>query len=242
MKDKILNVLIALSALIILLSLAVIFIFYNPSSVTGHFKKELPKEQQTQALPSEALTPEAEALEEEDIPKEVEERVKELFPVIDTYFVRLKCGVERRSALVLKSIPSGKGVKLYLLTLYPMEWPFTKLELELGSFSPERVYLCGGGVILLEFNLRGFFPPEVSVGDVEDYGVLAVPRGSSIEVSVFKKGECKENGFVFNLAGDFAGVCFGGKFIGARELYEGAPNSCKIIYQSGRMEDGNLQG
>jgi len=241
LKEKLLNLLIALSVVVILLSLAVVFIFYNPSIITSHIKKEVKREAQVE----EGISPPEPQVEveEEGVPPEIEERVRELAPVIDGYFVRLKCGIERRPALVLKAVPEGKKVKLYLLTLYPMEWPFTKLELQFGSFSPKRVYLCRNGILLMEFELQGLFPPEVSKGEVDQYGALAVVEGNSVKVLPFKKGECTQNGFVFNLAGDFAGVCFGGEFVGAEELYGGAPASCKIIYKSSEVrKDGNIQG
>jgi len=231
LKEKLLNLLIFLSVVVILLSLGVIFVFYNPSVITGHLKKEVKRESSLQEGGIDLPEPQIE-VEEEGVPPEVEERIKELAPVIDGYFVRLRCGVERRPALVLKAVPEGEKVRLYLLTLYPMEWPFTRLELQFGSFSPKRVYQCKGAVLLIEFELQGLFPPEVSLGEVDQYGALAVVEGSSVRVQPFKKGECTGNGFVFNLAGDFAGVCFGGEFVDGKELYGGAPSSCKIIYKS----------
>jgi len=232
LKNKLLNFLIALFVLVILLSLGLIFVFYNPSVVTDHFKKDTSGGSSvSQGLPPPEVEPE---VEEDAVPPEVEARVKELASVIDGYFVRLKCGIEKKPALVLKAVPKGEWIELYLLTLYPMEWPFTKLELRFGSFSPGRVYACRGGVLVVRFKLRGLYPPEVSRGELDQFGVLVVPEERFVEVYPFKEGECTKNGFVFNLAGDFVGVCFGGEFVSARELYEEVPGSCKIIYKSER--------
>ncbi|WP_456419817.1 hypothetical protein, partial [Thermovibrio sp.] len=160
MKDKLLNFLIVLFSLIILVSLAVIFIFYNPSVVTEHFKKGPEKERvEAQGTPETGgiSPPEIETqVSREGAPPEVEERVKELRSVLTNYLVYLKGGLERRPALVFKVEPKDKGVKLYLLTYYPMEWPFVKVELGgYGNFFPERVYLCNQGLIIVEVPVRG---------------------------------------------------------------------------------------
>jgi len=235
LKEKLLNLLIALSAVVILLSLAVIFIFYNPSIITGHIKKDV--ERKTPVEEGIAPPEPQVEVEEGEIPPEVVERVKALAPVIDGYFVRLRCGMEKRPALVLKAVPKGKKVELFLVSLYPMEWPFTKLELRFGSFRPQRVYLCNGGVILIRFDLQGLFPPEAPRGEIDEFGALAVVEGDSIKVVPFKKGNCTENGFVFNLTGEFAGICFGGQFIDGKELYEETPAICKIIYKPSEVKD-----
>ncbi len=245
LKDKLLNFLIVLFSLIILVSLAVIFIFYNPSVVTEHFKKGPEKERvEAQGTPETGgiSPPEIETqVSREGAPPEVEERVKELRSVLTNYLVYLKGGLERRPALVFKVEPKDKGVKLYLLTYYPMEWPFVKVELGgYGNFFPERVYLCNQGLIIVEVPVRGLFPPEVSRGRVEDYGALLTFSGGRPQTLPFESGKCDRNGFVFDLAGEFAGVCFGGGFIDAGELYNQVPRTCKIIYQK-EGSDGDLQ-
>ncbi len=238
MKDKLLNFLIVLFSLIIVVSLIVIFIFYNPSVVTEHFKEKPKREsgtevslQTSQEIPSPTVEPEAQLGE---VPQEVEERVKELGEALTNYLVYLKGGIGSKPALVFKVKPQDRGVNLYLLTYYPMEWPFVRADLGgYGAFPLEKVYLCRGGLLVLQLRVRGLFPPEVSRGKVDGYGALLTFSGGKPQTLPFEEGKCIKNGFVFDLAGEFAGVCFGGEFIGADQLYEEIPQACKIIYSKG---------
>ena len=181
--------------------------------------------------------------ENETVPLEVLSQVENLSSVITSYFVKVKNGLAVYPALVFKVVPASQGLNVFLLTFYPMEWPFVKVQLpgeELGA--PERVYQCGEGLLLLNYNLKGVFPVEVERGEVEEFGAIAVRAGKDITVRLFEREKgCTDNGFVFNLAGDFSGVCFGGNFYSAEELYNSVPSNCKIIFEK-EGESGNLQG
>ena len=246
LKDRLLNLLIILLVLIIVFSLGVIFIFYNPSIVTGHFAGKRTPSHSVGApeKTGEGIKPPSPGVSAStgEIPSDVEERVRELAQVLTDYVVYLRGGLKERPALVFKAEPDKRGVRLYLLTYYPMEWPFVKVELNgYGTFTPERVYLCRGGLVIVELSVKGLFPPEVSRGRVEDYGALLTFSGGKPETLAFGSGKCDRNGFVFDLAGEFAGVCFGGEFIDAGELYSEVPQACKIIYEK-EEENGDLQG
>ena len=180
---------------------------------------------------------------QESVPANVLSQVENLSSVVTSYFVKIKNGTSVYPALIFKVIPLKVGLKVYLLTFYPMEWPFIKVYFmgeTLGA--PQEVYQCPGGLLLLGYSVRGIFPVEVEKGDLGQYGVLVTWTGNDFYAELFDKSKgCRDNGFVFNLAGDFSGVCFGGNFYGAGELYSSVPDSCKIIYQQ-EGENGNLQG
>ncbi|RKQ61709.1 hypothetical protein C7457_1152 [Thermovibrio guaymasensis] len=237
MMDKLLNFLILLFSLIIVVSLGVIFLFYNPSVVTNHFEKvplSITREIGREKRKVKHSQLEAQ-VEEEKVPQEVKKRVNEIKEVISNYLVYLQYGSERKPSLVLK-VELGK---LYLLTYYLMAWPFVKVELNgYATFTPDKAYLCRG-LIVLEIPARGLLPPEVSRGVVEDYGALLTFSGSEVKAVPFVKGECRENGFVFNLAGEFSGVCFGGDFIDSNQLYREVPQNCRIVYQK-EVGNGDL--
>lgn len=180
--------------------------------------------------------------ENETVPLEILSQVENLSSVITSYFVKVKNGLTVYPALVFKVVPGSKGLNTFLLTFYPMEWSFVKVQLlgeELGA--PERVYQCGEGLLFLNYNLKGIFPVEVERGNVGDFGAIAIRTGKDITVRLFEKEKgCTDNGFVFNLAGDFSGVCFGGNFYSAEELYSSVPSDCKIIYEK-EGKSGDLQ-
>lgn len=177
-----------------------------------------------------------------EIPTEVLSQVESLSSVVTSYFVKVKNGPLVYPSLVFKIVSKGNGLEVYLLTFYPMEWPFVKVSLSGESLgAPQKVYQCPGSLLLLDYSVKGVFPVEVEKGEIGQYGVLVTWAGNTFYVKPFDRAKgCNNNGFVFNLAGDFSGVCFGGSFYGARELYSSVPNSCKIIFQE-EGKNGDLQ-
>ena len=235
------NAVTAVSLVILVASLSFLLYYKATFKPSASFKG---KEEVTAVTPPENSS--ASSLSsgrEEDVPDEVLSQVENLKPIVTSYFVTVKNGPSVYPALVFKVNSNGKGLTLYLLTFYPMEWPFVKVNVLGERFgSPGKVYRYPGGLLLLEYSVRGIFPVEVERGKVGDYGVLVTWTGNSFDVGVYdsKKG-CTDNGFVFNLAGDFAGVCFGGNFYSAEELYSTVPDVCTLTYEK-EEGSGNLQG
>ena len=180
--------------------------------------------------------------EQQEVPQGVLSQIEHLSSIVTAYFARVKNGPSTYPALVFKVLPQKEELKVYLLTYYPMEWPFVKTFLlgkELGS--PRAVYQCPGGLLLIEYTVKGLFPVEAERGEIGRYGALSTWTENSFYLELFssEKG-CSNNGFVFNLSGEFAGVCFGGKLYRATDLYNSIPEECRIIYQK-EGENGDLQ-
>ncbi|WP_456455137.1 hypothetical protein [Thermovibrio sp.] len=240
MKEKLLNLIIVISVVVIVTSLFVLYLFNNPSVITKRIKvKEVERLPVGQVFGN--LTEEGNKTQG-GIPQEVLNRIEDLKSVIPTYIFYLKCGIEKRPAVILKAQQTEKGTDLYLLTLYPLEWSYTKADLKsYGTFKVKNAYVCKGGTVAVELNLPGLFPPEVERGKVSKYGVVVNYNGKELSFSPFEEGNCTVNGFVFNLAGELAGVCFGGNFIESEELYREVPKECRPIYRE-EKGDGNIQG
>lgn len=238
-----LNLLIAVSTAVIAFSLG--FLIYYKLTFTPSWSFS-PKESSAQKTVMESTKNVETANREgvsEGVPEEVLSQVENLSSVVNSFIVKVNNGISTYPALLFKVAPSDKGLKVYLLTFYPMEWPFVKVSLmgeKLGA--PSEVLQCEGNLILLVYPVRGIFPVEVERGNVGEFGAIAVKVGNSVAVNLYssKKG-CTENGFVFNLSGDFSGVCFGGNFYSAEELYSSIPENCRVIYEK-EGENGNLQG
>ena len=236
-----LNAVIVLSLLVTASSLGYLIFYrltFNPSasfnrSTEGSAVKTLQNGSETGSGEEEA----------QEVPEEVLSQVENLSSVIISYFVKVRNGPSIYPALIFKTVPQKEGLKVYLLTYYPMEWPFVKVSLMGESLgAPQVVYQCPSGLLLLSYSVKGVFPVEVEKGEIGRYGALSTWTGKDFYVELFdsEKG-CSNNGFVFNLSGDFSGVCFGGNFFRATELYDTIPESCKIIYQK-EGENGDLQG
>ncbi len=176
-------------------------------------------------------------------PDYVAKQIENLESLIPSLFVKVRNGVKVYPALVVKVEQEGDYLYAYLLTFYPMDWQFAKLNVKGFDFFPKTVYLCTNGIIVLRYELRGTFLETVETGDLGKYGLIAVPNGGisfSYKPLINQTPDCRNNGFVFNLNGDFSGVCFGGKFLGVGDLKDSIPSQCQIIFQGGK--DGNLQG
>ncbi len=239
---KVLNGIIVLSLFITAVSLG-FFIYYQLTFVpSASFTEET--EPVTPVSPNSGSSQDlsSESQEQNGAPPEVLSQVENLSSVVTSYFVKVKNGLSTYPALVLKTVPQEGGLEVYLLTFYPMEWPFVKVSLMGNSLgAPQKVYQCPGGLLLLDYLVKGVFPVEVEKGELGQYGALVTWTGSGFYVELFDSSKgCSDNGFVFNLAGDFSGVCFGGKFYSVGELYSSVPDSCKIIFQQGG-ENGDLQ-
>ena len=237
----VLNLIIVVSAVILAFSLGFLAYYkftFNPSasfspSLNSVVLKSISENMQNSTSQNET----------EVIPDEVVSQVKSLSSVIPSYFVMIRSGLVLHPALILKTVSGQKGLEAYLLTFYPMEWPFAKILFpEKGVGKLLKVYQCEGGLLLLDSRVKGFFPIEVGKGELNGYGAMAIPDRGSVAVKPFdvSKG-CRENGFVFNLAGDFSGVCFGGEFYGVDQIVSQFPGSCKEIYPE-EEESGNVQG
>jgi len=176
-------------------------------------------------------------------PNYVAEQIENLKLLVPSLFVRIRNGVKVYPALAVKAEQKSDHLYAYLLTFYPMDWQFAKLNVKGFAFFPKTVYLCTNGIIVLKYELRGTFLETVETGNLGKYGLIAVPNGGisfSYKPLINQTPDCQSNGFIFNLDGDFSGVCFGGKFLKVNDLEDSIPSQCQIIFQGGK--DGNLQG
>ncbi len=173
-----------------------------------------------------------------EIPIYVEKQFENLKKIIPNYFIKVNKGTGYALALPIKLEQNGNTANYSLLTFFPLEWEFACIKLQGFKFSPKTAYLCNGFYIV-EYTVRGVFPSIVERGNLTKYDILAVPdspRKLSFLLFDSEKG-CPSTGYVFNLNGDFSGVCSGNRFLPAEELSNG---NCRKIY--GEVEDGNLQG
>ncbi len=239
LKEKLLNLLIAFLVAVIVVSLIVIYLFNNPSVITNRIKVKRVEKIPLSATGNQTL----EGNETQgEVPEEVLKRIEELKSIIPTYIFYLKCGIEKKPAVILKAEQTKEGTDLYLLTFYPLEWSFTQGDLKnYGTFKVKSAYICKGGTVVVKLKLPGLFPPQVEMGEVSKYGVMVNYSGKELNFSLFEEGNCTANGFIFNLAGELAGVCFGGNFIGSRELYKEVPKDCRLIYRE-EKGNGDIQG
>ncbi|MEO2082557.1 MAG: hypothetical protein ABGX12_00855 [Desulfurobacteriaceae bacterium] len=237
---KLLNFLIVLFGTITLISAALFFTFYRPSEVTRHLVlnkssnsvKEIPEK-----LPEnrEVIPP-----LEEEIPDSVLDRIEFLKSVIPTMFLNVKEGIVNHPALPYET-ESGERIRVRLLTFSPMEWEFSSLQFNgIGYGPPEKVYNCGG-LYVLEYSFSSLLIPPVNKGNVEEYGVTVLPQEDSTFLYAPFSGYCKSDGFTFNLAGEFAGVCNKRVFIDLNTLNMIFPKSCTLIYEKGG-KNGDIQG
>ncbi len=237
-----LNIVIAISAAITAFSLGFLIYYKLSFKPSAHFsgKKLEHKLENSQKQIGEKLSTNS---SDENIPADVFSQVENISPVVTSYIVKIKNGSATFPALIFKVTSAHQGLKVFLLTFYPMEWPFINTQLmERKLTTPEKVYQCGNGLLILEYKVKGIFPVEVGRGKVEKFGAIVSWIGNDTTVKLFDKEKgCSDNGFVFNLAGDFSGACFGGNFYSAEELYNLVPSNCKIIYEM-EGESGNLQG
>jgi len=214
--------------------------FYKESSFSIPKPEVEPKPQiEREKEEKDKAEPTAEA--EENKEEKLLPRIERIAYVVSDYFAPIKSGLEKRKGLIFKSEKGEEGrYRVYLLTFYPLEWPFAKVELpSIGEVPVSRAYLCSGGVIAVEVELGAPYPIELDKGSLDDYGAIVYSEKSEIQASLFKEGECKQNGFVFDLSAGFAGICFGGKFINYDRLYSEVPDSCKTIYER-EAENGDI--
>jgi hypothetical protein len=230
-----------LFSFIIGLSVGIIVSFYKPSF---YVKKVIVENETSYALPSVKQT--IPVLEEIANGSETtnatnnynRERLKRLKQIIPKFYKEIKEGINYHPALIFKVKGTNNGTSIHLLTFSLMEWNFikTKLSDDLTLGKPHKVYLCRDGIVDVNYVVRGFWPPEVEKGNLEDRNVLAVPQNNGKFTFKDFSGNCTDNGFVFNYSGEFAGVCFGGNFIPANKLYSEVPKTCKIIYPYSEAE------
>ncbi|WP_457754773.1 hypothetical protein [Thermovibrio ammonificans] len=240
----------AVLAALTALFLFVAFVLYSPSYGPFSNGRSL---KAASIRPKESLNPpvsanSTEALQSSNgtgLPPEVEQRVEQLSQVIPTYFVNLKGRSKSFPALVLKVKPLGGGKSaVFLLSIYPVNWSSVTLRLNGYNFGPpDKVYLCRG-LLVAEYDIGGIPPAEVQRGEVEQFGALAAVKSyGAVSYEPFT-GECSPmlNGFVFDFAGELAGVCFGGNFISADKIYSAVPRGCRLIYTKEGAGNGDLQG
>jgi len=241
--NKLLDFLMVLFSAIIAFSIGVIVAFYpSTTSITNT------KYAETKEL-SDTRTPPATSIKEDftdvskNIPEEDKATEEEINENISSSFKKIKEGIVYHPALILKVKGVSNGTEIHLITFSTMEWPFirTYLSDDMVLEEPEKVYLCEDGIVDISYTIKGIWPPEVHRGSLEGKGVLVTPdEKGNLNFSEFN-GNCRENGFVFTRNGEFAGICFGSKFISAEELYRTIPSNCQIIYPKEEGSDANLQ-
>ncbi|WP_297444728.1 hypothetical protein [Desulfurobacterium sp.] len=235
-----LNIIIAISAAITAFSLGFLIHYKLSFKPSAHFtgKKLEHKPKNSPKLIEEISSNNS---SDENIPADILSQVENISSVVTSYIIKIKNGPATFPALILKVTPAHEGLNVFLLTFYPMEWPFINAQLMGRQLTvPEKVYQCDDGLLILEYKVKGIFPVETERGMIEKFGAIVSWAGNDTTVKLFdiEKG-CSENGFVFNLAGDFSGVCFGGNFYSAEELYNSVPSNCKIIFEK-EGKSGNL--
>jgi hypothetical protein len=174
----------------------------------------------------------------ENLPTYVLRQVSNLENVISNYFMRIKNGTDYVLALPFDFVQSKDSYVYSLLTFYPLEWKFAKLNIQGFSFYPKYVLYCNG-FFLISYKLKGVFPRQIEKGNLNEYGIIAVPVSQNkVELKPFDSNKgCLEDGFVFNLDGDFSGICTGDKFLSTQEIYDLLNSTCKLIYGEGDYGD-----
>jgi hypothetical protein len=249
---------------VVIISLAVLFIFYRPSIVTKHIVKEESKRAEKESVLVSELensvedtvngTEKTETIVSEkkkenvpdsssDLNQEMDERLKSLEKVVPGFFVKIQEGIIYHPALLFKVYGTARGTSIHILTFSSMEWKFIKTFLSRGKvFSePDKVFFCDGGVVDINYVIKGIWPPEIPRGSVDSAGLLVIPEEKGTLRFAGFEGNCTDNGFVFNPGGEFAGICFGGKFIDYSTLYSEIPDKCQLIYEKGEENDGDIQ-
>jgi hypothetical protein len=245
---------------VVVVSLAALFVFYRPSIVTKHIVEEENKrvekerviengaeESVNETVKTEEIMTES---KEEDVTsnssgleQELEERLESLKKVVPKFFVKIQEGIIYHPALLFKVYGTAKGTSIHILTFSSMEWKFIKTFLVRGTvFSePDRVFFCDGGIVDVNYVVKGIWPPEIPRGSVDSAGLVTIPEEKGTLRFASFSGNCTDNGFVFNPGGEFAGICFGGKFIDYSTLYSEIPDKCQLIYEKGVGSDGDIQ-
>ena len=226
---------IVLSSFIIGFSTGIIVSFYKPSF---YVKKVITADNSPSPLLNEVnesipvLEKLANTTEKTPPSPTTQNRLQQLKSLIPKFYKNIKEGINLHPALVFKVEGTDEGTSIHLLTFSPMEWDFIKTNLrnDVTLERPNKVYLCENGIIDVNYVVRGFWPPEVEKGQLEDKNVLVIPQKNGTFAFEDFNGNCTDNGFVFNYSGEFAGVCFGGNFIDANSLYNSVPSNCKLIY------------
>jgi hypothetical protein len=255
------TILTAFLGAVVVVSLALLFIFYRPSIVTKHIVKEESRrveregilenkveETMNETVKTETITTEAKeenvSNSSSNLSQELEERLKKLEKVVPNFFVKIQEGIIYHPALLFKVYGTAKGTSIHILTFSSMEWKFIKTFLIRGKVlsEPDRVFFCSSGIVDVNYVVKGIWPPEIPRGGLDSVGLLVIPeeRGT-LRFATFS-GNCTDNGFVFNPGGEFAGICFGGKFIDYSTLYSDIPDKCQPIYEKGEGSDGDIQG
>jgi hypothetical protein len=241
--SKLLDFLAVLFSVIIAFSIGVIVAFYRPTTGISNAKHVATEEKLDVGAP-EPTDREENALDLPEPPQEDKtDEEDELNKLILSSFKRIKEGIVYHPALILKVRGVKSGTEIHLITFSTMEWPFirTYISDDLVLEEPEKVYLCENGIVDVSYTVKGIWPPEIHRGKLRGKGVLVTPdEKGNLDFEDFK-GRCTDNGFVFTRKGEFAGICFGSKFIGAEELYRTTPSNCQLVYPEEEGKDANLQ-
>ncbi len=236
--NKLLTILIFLFSTIIVFSLGVIFVFYNPSILTRHITKQ---EGEIPQITDVKKSEETYENKQTNPPILSEENFLKLKSLLPRFFIYIKEGIVSHPALIFKNDSLPEKNEVHLITFSTMEWQFVKTKLGNSVLkSPDEVYICEDGIVALVYKVKNFWLPEIVRGKLFGEGILVIPK----EKKNFKfrhfNGNCTDNGFVFTPGGELAGLCFGSKFIDAEELYRELPFACRLVYQK-EERDGNLQ-
>ncbi len=238
--NKLLDFLAIIFSVIIAVSIGVIVAFYEPTTGITNAKHVATEENPDIRIPEPMENEEDSGSISDNAPEE-EKQEEEITQTISSFFKRIKEGIVYHPALILKVKGVSSGTEIHLITFSTMEWPFirTYLSDDLVLEEPERVYLCKNGIADVIYTVKGIWPPEIHRGKLEGKGVFVIPdEKGNLNFEDFN-GNCSENGFVFTPSGEFAGICFGSKFVDAGELYRTIPANCQIIYPE--KDNANLQ-
>ncbi len=159
------------------------------------------------------------------------DRLNTLKTTTPTLFLRIREGINYHPGIILRVKPNSNGTDTYIVSIGSMEWDVLSLkfnDLKLGSPNAVCVYNL---IPILDYKLKGVWMPQIPIGKPSNTNLLVNMDGrGNFSFSMFN-GTCTGNGFIFNISGEFAGVCFGGKFTSASDLYNSVPKA-KVVYRS----------
>lgn len=244
--NKLWMVLTFLFGIIIVVSLAFIVVFYRPSIVTQYIAKEnkIEKKQSPKNGTAVLATNQTgNSMTNSTLNQKIDERLKNLEKIVPSFFVKIQEGIIYHPALLFKVYGTGDGTSIHILTFSSMEWKFIRTSMSGANIlsEPDRVYLCNGEVVDVNYVVHGIWPPEVPRGTVDSVGLLVIPEENGTLHFANFSGNCTDDGFVFNPGGELGGICSEGKFIDSSTLYSKVPDKCQLIYKKEKGGNANVQ-
>ncbi|RUM45984.1 MAG: hypothetical protein DSY35_00145 [Desulfurobacterium sp.] len=242
--NRLLDILMVFLSAVIAISIGVIVAFYPSDKAIVNTRYAETKELSDTGTQKRESSKESSTYTPGNIPEENTTLEDEINKKISSSFKKIKEGIVYHPALILKVKGVSNGTEVHLITFSTMEWPFIRTYISDDTVleRPERVYLCEDGIVDISYTIKGIWPPEIHRGKLEGKGILVTPdEKGNLNFNAFN-GNCTDNGFVFTDTGEFAGICFGSKFIGAEELYRTIPSECQTIYPKEEGRDADIQG